>query len=1297
MNTTNTFVSGGTQHMAYLTSLIRKATTALFIALLLVIFNNNSLAQPYCSMACNDHVNISLGPSCAATITYDLILEDGDNPILCLPNGPQAFVVTVMGTNGQPIPTSPDVTDANIGQTLSVKVKHWSTGNNCWSTISIEDKMPPILTCPPDTTVACSEPTSIALLGLPGVQDCSNFTLSNTDFTQTFGCNDPVSTITRTFFVVDEYDNQSSCNQVISFAQNDVTDIVFPPNLDDIEAPALDCSNPNTDPIYTGFPTINGSEITSGSPCSFGVVYNDFDIDVCDGTHKIIRTWTVADWCTGDVLTETQIITIKDDQGPTINCPNDVTVNTNSPVSCTGSVMLPEATVSDNCSSTINVTVNTPLGQINTNGGLLNNLSLGNYILIYTATDGCGNQSSCNMQLTVVDGTSPTMVCDEITTITLNATGTAYVPANVFDDGSYDNCCFDGFEVRRMEAGCGVSATFGSTVKLCCEDVGATVQVELQASDCAGNTNSCMVEVIVEDKVDPTIVCPPNITLECTDDANDITLIGEPIANDACSFDTVTVVVNDNTNQCGTGTITRAFTVVDLYGNNASCTQTITVVDVTPIAVVFPDDYTITGCNGGAGLHPDSLPAPFDYPEVFGDDCELVAYNFDDQLFTVAPPACFKIVRDWTIINWCEYNPNAGVFTGIYTSQQILTVMDNEAPTLTCPDDQIVQIFSNDCFTDLALPTANADDCSDVIDITITSDFGNGNGPFYDIAPGEYSAVYLATDGCGNSSSCSIDISVVDGKKPTPYCKDGLVISLMNTNPPMVDIWANDFDEGSFDNCAGDVQISFSADVNITSLTFTCDDIGENPIQMWVTDAVGNQDFCETFVIIQDNMGICSNNNTPLVASGTIQNDLGYNVEFVTVDVNDGINAPVTTAADGTFNFDNLSLGSDYTVTPEKNMNPLNGVTTLDLVQIQRHILGISPMTSPYRLIAADANRSNSLSTLDLVELQQMILLINLEFPNNTSWRFIDADYEFLNPANPFAEDFPEVYNINNMANDMENINFIAIKVGDANGNAIANNLMEADDRNTEDELTFVVDDRAFAAGEQVRIDFTAQDFSDILGYQFTINFDYNSLDFIDYEAGALPNLGEGNFGFRFLEEGKITTSWHDVEVNNLDADAVLFSLIFQAKTNESLNNTLEITSDLTTAEAYSEDGDLYNVVIQFAGQHGISFSTRLLENYPNPFNDATTIRYYLAEAQSLALTVANASGQVVYTQQLDGNKGENQILIHKKDLPATGVFWYTIQTKDELLSGKMIALDQSLIPTIYEYHQSIRKSLVVL
>ena len=65
----------------------------------------------------------------------------------------------------------------------------------------------------------------------------------------------------------------------------------------------------------------------------------------------------------------------------------------------------------------------------------------------------------------------------------------------------------------------------------------------------------------------------------------------------------------------------------------------------------FPADKVITTCNG---------TTDFGAPEFYGEDCELLAVSYVDEIFTVVPDACFKVERTWTVINWCTYNPNVG-------------------------------------------------------------------------------------------------------------------------------------------------------------------------------------------------------------------------------------------------------------------------------------------------------------------------------------------------------------------------------------------------------------------------------------------------------------------------------------------------------------------------------------------------------------------------------------------------------------------------------------------------------------
>ncbi len=136
----------------------------------------------------------------------------------------------------------------------------------------------------------------------------------------------------------------------------------------------------------------------------------------------------------------------------------------------------------------------------------------------------------------------------------------------------------------------------------------------------------------------------------------------------------------------------------------------------------------------------------------------------------------------------------------------------------------------------------------------------------------------------------------------------------------------------------------------------------------------------------------------------------------------------VNTDGNGNYVFSNLPTGGNYTITIEKTDNPLNGVSTYDLVLIAQHLLNIQPLPAPYHYLIADINYSGSITTLDLVLLRKLILFIDTEFPSGLSWYFATEDY---NPSPPSGS--INVAQLDNLQSS-EIVNFVAVKIGDVSG-----------------------------------------------------------------------------------------------------------------------------------------------------------------------------------------------------------------------------------------------------------------------
>ncbi len=140
------------------------------------------------------------------------------------------------------------------------------------------------------------------------------------------------------------------------------------------------------------------------------------------------------------------------------------------------------------------------------------------------------------------------------------------------------------------------------------------------------------------------------------------------------------------------------------------------------------------------------------------------------------------------------------------------------------------------------------------------------------------------------------------------------------------------------------------------------------------------------------------------------------------------------TDENGYFEATQMPGGQEYTIAVVKDTNYVNGVTTADLIKVRKHILGVENFDSPYKIISGDANLSNSVSTADIIRIQKRILAIQEGFGDGgaPSWRFVPAGYSFPDPNDPFDPPFPQSGTLM-LNNDFLNVNFIGIKIGDAN------------------------------------------------------------------------------------------------------------------------------------------------------------------------------------------------------------------------------------------------------------------------
>jgi hypothetical protein len=342
-------------------------------------------------------------------------------------------------------------------------------------------------------------------------------------------------------------------------------------------------------------------------------------------------------------------------------------------------------------------------------------------------------------------------------------------------------------------------------------------------------------------------------------------------------------------------------------------------------------------------------------------------------------------------------------------------------------------------------------------------------------------------------------------------------------------------------------------------------------------------------------------------------------------------------------------------------------------VLLQKQILGIESLPSPYKLIAADVNRSGTISTFDLVSMRKVILEISNEFPDNTSWRFIPANYQFPDPTDPFASPFPEYISTDSLFTNFSQ-NFIAIKVGDLNNSVNIGQFVATEGRTADVMLSAT--DEPLTAGTTQRIALHVP--QGVQGFQFTLDYDENQLDMETLSAN-LPGWDASNF-YHVADQGIVNVSWNHPQGTALDAanEAVIW-LDVQAKTSGiSLSEALQLNTNYLASEAYLDHTQASTLALNFAPlvEQTIASTLELHQNFPNPFAEQTSIRFQLPEAGPARLVVADALGRVLYSMQQEFEQGTNEVQINSAQLAAaSGTLYYRLETGREVQTRQMVLI----------------------
>ncbi len=425
---------------------------------------------------------------------------------------------------------------------------------------------------------------------------------------------------------------------------------------------------------------------------------------------------------------------------------------------------------------------------------------------------------------------------------------------------------------------CNQVSTKGSN-SASCDFYTYTITNTWTATDAANNTATASQVIMVRDVTAPVLsAAPANVTVTQTGSTTPVTLT----ATDNCAIPTVTVATTvSSTGRPACYSVyenrVNTWTATDACGNTSTAKQIVTVADL--VQLTCPGNIILATNADGVNNYNCAtvVKAANNVAPIFSDICDLSVLRHSVSGVT-------------TILNGngtvAGLTFNKGLSTVTYTAlgrtcSFTIEVKDTELPKISTTNSTVVE----DACTFSASPASPAasDNCATNTFVVSSATVAAVNGCSSKAATLKYFSVstrtWTATDAAGNTATRIQKVYLRDMAAPIAICKD-VTVFIGTSN---ISVAAVQFNNGSYDNCAGNVLsyavcrvispatscTNFASNLSLTpSMIPTGSNTVTLPVTLRVTDPCGNVATCNANIILK-RVGTSANNNTTTTLAAT--------------------------------------------------------------------------------------------------------------------------------------------------------------------------------------------------------------------------------------------------------------------------------------------------------------------------------------------------------------------------------------------------------------------------------------------
>lgn len=461
----------------------------------------------------------------------------------------------------------------------------------------------------------------------------------------------------------------------------------------------------------------------------------------------------------------------------------------------------------------------------------------------------------------------------------------------------------------------------------------------------------------------------------------------------------------------------------------------------------------------------------------------------------------------------------------------------------------------------------------------------------------------------------------------------------------------------------------------VAALTYGCEELDSQIVELWAKDRLNNAGHCTIYLSVNDEDGFCE--KPPLLCARTFWNgELVTPVKYKMLWVDTAqklIVHPLPAQPGGCGAMNYLPPVSSFSLVAECDTNPLNGVSTFDLLLISRHILGLQPFDAPWKWFAADVNKSNSVTTFDIVEIRKLILGIYDKFPQVKSWRFFPAGCDFQ--PNPFATFCPPEYSFitTPLWSYPSEIPFDALKTGDVNASANVDASFTSDAADSREQpVSLRLPGLSLRAGEFYDFPLQIAEPGEWLGLQFALQFDPEIIEIEIVRPGNLPGLDENSFAQP--QPGILNFSWFNPVPEAIFPGENVLNLRVKALQSAEIHEAIQLKNERLTAEIYTSGTAIRPLRLIFEDDEGQSEPV-IFQPQPNPTTAGVCIPVRLIRPEMACLEVLDFSGKIIFQKQILLESGSQMFEIPASVFSAAGIYCWRLRLGGAVQSGKIARL----------------------